>query len=618
MVFNKKTRRKKKNNRLNIVLAIIFLFNFLILLKLFNLQVINGNFFVEASSDQHDIYKKITPKRGRIFLEDKFSDELYPVAVNHELALVYADPAIIDNYLELTKKLSEILKPLWIEEKKQENKKAKKQDDDKHDDDDYDDDYSEEEMEEFLESKIKDLKEKLADKKSRYKVIAKQVSKENLDEILALKERGIGYVNENFRYYPESSMLSQISGFVGHSDEGQKGRYGVEGYFDEILRGKPGSVCGKKDALGYFLSTNNSKITSAESGSDLVLTIDRSIQFKACEELRKSVEAHDADSGMVVIMNPVTGAIIAMCSEPNYDANYYFQEEDISVFNNPAVATQYEPGSIFKPITVAAGLDAGKISPNTTYYDAGCIKVGVEIICNSDFKSHEIQNMTNVLEESLNTGTIFILNQIGKDKFKKYVEDFGFGSLSGVDLNPESRGDIKALSKKQEIYSATASFGQGISTTPLQLVSSFGAIANGGVLMKPFIVKKIISPNNVENKTEPKEIRRVISSKTSALVSGMLASVVKKGHGKRAGVEGYYVAGKTGTAQVPKEEGGGYKEDETIGSFIGFAPVENPKFVMLVRIDNPKDVIWAESSAAPLFGRLAKFMLNYYEVEPEY
>jgi cell division protein FtsI/penicillin-binding protein 2 len=617
--LKRKKFNKKNNNRANFVLAIIFLFNLFIVLKLFSLQIINGSYFAEASNNQHQIFQELIPERGKIYLEDKDSGDMYPVATNRQLAKVFAEPRVIDKPELLAEKLIEILEPLWVIEFEeiQKDKYNKEEDVEEAVVDEVEEEGALT-IDDFLDEKKKILLEKLSKRKDPYEVIAKKVSLDDLDKIRDLEERGIGYVREYFRYYPEAEIFSNISGFVGYFGDEQRGQYGVEGYFDELLRGERGSLLSNKDAFGYIIMTKGSEMSPAENGFDLVLTIDRSIQFKVCEELKNSVESHDADGGMVVVMDPNTGAIIAMCNYPSYDANFYNKEKDLSLFTNPLISNQFEPGSIFKAVTIAAGLDEGKISPNTTYYDEGCVKVGVETLCNSDLKAHQTQNMTYVLEESLNTGTIFVLNQIGEDSFKKYVKSFGFGDQTGIELSPESSGNIDSLDINRRIYSATASFGQGISVTPIQMVNSFATIANGGKLMKPYLVDKIIKSDGSVEETRPKEVRQVISKKTSLLLSGMLASTVEKGHGKRAGVPGYYIAGKTGTAQVPKEEGGGYEEDKTIGSFAGFGPVENPRFAMLVRIDNPKDVMWAESSAAPLFGRIAKFILNYYEIKPSY
>ncbi|MEA2088559.1 MAG: penicillin-binding protein 2 [Patescibacteria group bacterium] len=613
--FSAVNAKTEKNNRVNFILTIIFLFNFLIVLKLFNLQIINGKFFVEASSNQHSIYQKITPKRGKIFLRNT-NNELYPVAMNYELALIYSNSKIIIDAEKTAENLTKILKPLWLKEF--EENINKEENNEENPPVGEDEEIIKEIKDEFVQKKYDGLKKKLENKNDPYEILAKKVPDKELNEILDLKEQGIGYVKENYRYYPEAEILGHITGFVGYEESEQKGQYGVEGYFDDLLRGNQGSVFSKKDAFGYLISTRESKIIPAQDGSDIVLTIDMAIQFKVCDELKKAVEKHSADKAMAIVINPHTGAIIAMCGVPGYDPNFYYKEKDLSVFNNPIIFDQYEPGSIFKAMTMSAGLDSGKVSPNTVYNDTGCVKIGVEKICNSDLKAYQNQTMTNVLEKSLNTGVIFVLNQVGNEMLKEYVENFGFGKPTGIELKPESIGNIKSLNKKKEIYWATASFGQGISVTPLQMVNAFSVIANNGKLMKPYIVEKIIDSNGIEQKTMPEEIRKVVSSRTAVLLSGMLASTVKKGHGKSAGVDGYYVAGKTGTAQVPKEEGGGYEEDKTIGSFVGFAPADNPCFTMLVRVDNPKDVIWAESSAAPLFGKIAKFILNYYQIEPEY
>ena len=224
--------------------------------------------------------------------------------------------------------------------------------------------------------------------------------------------------------------------------------------------------------------------------------------------------------------------------------------------------------------------------------------------------------MTQVLEKSLNTGAMFAAQQIGMPTFSRYVRNFGFGEKTGVELSGEVSGNLQALTKPGDIFLATASFGQGITVTPIQLVAAFGALANGGKLMEPHLVDAVDYPNGQEVKVEPKVVRQVVREDTAATLSAMLVNVVENGHGKRAGVKGYYVAGKTGTAQMRATTGSGYDPYKTIGSFAGFAPVEDPRFVMLARIDVPKDVQFAESSAAPLFGDVMDFLLKYYDVPP--
>jgi len=245
------------------------------------------------------------------------------------------------------------------------------------------------------------------------------------------------------------------------------------------------------------------------------------------------------------------------------------------------------------------------------------VKIGPYTIRNSDLKAHGLVTMTEVLTESLNTGMVEVAHRLGAPTFLKYARDFGFGQRPGLELQSEAAGDIEPLERKGDIWSATASYGQGITVTALQLAAAYAALANDGIMMKPYIIDEIRSPNGTIEKRTPKTVRRVVTERTARLVSGMLTAVVERGHGKRAGVPGYWIGGKTGTAQIARRDGGvGYEVGATIGSFAGYGPIDDPKFAMVVRIDRPKDVQFAESSAAPLFGDIAKFLLDYYHVPP--
>jgi cell division protein FtsI (penicillin-binding protein 3)/stage V sporulation protein D (sporulation-specific penicillin-binding protein) len=265
---------------------------------------------------------------------------------------------------------------------------------------------------------------------------------------------------------------------------------------------------------------------------------------------------------------------------------------------------------------MAAAIDQGKVTADTTYLDSGeVVEADGHKIKNSDGKAHGIQTMTQVLQESLNTGAVFAKEQIGDSDFTQYVKTFGFGEKTGIEM-AETRGNLDNLKTNIKVNYDTASFGQGISVTPIQLVQAFTAVANQGKMMKPFIVESKIYPDGRVETTAPKVVRQVISPNAANIVGAMMVNVVENGHGKRAAAPGYYIAGKTGTAQVPKENGKGYEENNNIGSFIGFGPVEDPQFLMLVRIDHPRTVSFAESTAAPAFGELAKFILDYYHIVP--
>ena len=353
----------------------------------------------------------------------------------------------------------------------------------------------------------------------------------------------------------------------------------------------------------------------AENGVNLILTIDKSIQFKAETVLKEAVTKHGADSGSVIVADPKTGAILAMAGYPDFNPNEYNKVEEPKTYLNEGTVGAYESGSVFKPITMAMAINEGKVGADTIYEDTGSVEIDDYTIRNSDLKAHGRQTMTQVLDESLNTGAIFAKEQIGNEKFYEYVQKFGFGKSTGIELL-EHKGNLDNLKANIKVNYHTASFGQGISVTPIQLIQAFSALANQGKMMKPYIVKAKVYPDGKTEETQSHIVGEIVSEKTANIIAAMLVSVVENGHGKRAGVKGYYIAGKTGTAQVPRKDGKGYEEGNNIGTFIGFGPVEDPKFLMLVRVNHPRDVSFAESTAAPAFGQIAQFILNYFNIAP--
>ena len=570
-------KRKKpflKDKRLLFLFAVGVLVASIIIIRLFVLQIIRGKMYSNIATGRHNVFAKLQPERGKIFIKEYKTTKTYPVAMNKTTYLVYAEPSKIQNKSRVAKTLANILK--------------------------------------LDEGKLK----KTLYKNDPYEPIAHYVSRSIMTKIKDSGLKGVGFQEEDRRVYPEKGFGGQILGFVGFDKTKQSGRYGLEGYFDKDLSGLSGYLKGEKDALGRLIPWGSQTVEKAINGADLYLTVERGIQFFVCNKIKEAVKKYEASMGSVIVMNPYTGAILATCSYPDYDPNFYNKEKDQSVFNNPIIFNQYEPGSVFKPVTMAAAIDAGLVSPETTFIDEGSVFIKPHTIKNSDGKRYGLQTMTQVLEKSLNTGVIYIVKLLGPKQFRAYVERFGFGNLTGIELDKEAMGDISSLKKRGEIWSATASYGQGISVTPIQMINAFNVIANGGKLMKPYIVEKIVSTGKDGEKViKPKIIRQVISSRTSTLLRGMLASVVENGHSKKAGVEGYYVAGKTGTAQI--SESGEYAKEKKIATFAGFAPVDRPIFSLLIRLDNPKAAEWASSSAAPVFGEIAKFILNYYKVPSE-
>ena len=540
--------------------------------RLFFLQVVNGKETRLLAEDQHSIYTKLLAARGEIKITDKFSSEPYAVATNVQKALVYAVPAEIVDPMQTAIALASILQ-----------------------------------MDE------KEVLARFEDKSRKYVSIKKQLTDEQQAKIKSLKLPGINFDYEDVRVYPEGSLLAQVLGYVGYKGDSKQGLYGLEGYFEKRLAGKNGELIQETGAKGTWVFGSNRDIITPENGSNLILTIDKSIQFKAESVIKTAVKKHGADSGSVIVVDPKTGAVLAMAGFPSFNPNEYNKAEDPKVFLNQTTIGAYEPGSIFKPITMAMAINEGKVTPDTTYVDPGFLEIDNYTIKNSDGKAHGKQTMIQVLDESLNTGAVFAKDQIGNVKFSEYVKKFGFGQSTGIEVL-ESKGSVGNLKGNINVNYATASYGQGISATPLQMVQAYSALANQGKMMRPYLVKAIVLSGGKVEETRAQELGQIIDSKTADTISAMMVSVVENGHGKRAAVKGYYIAGKTGTAQVSKKNERGYEEGNTIGSFIGFGPVENPKFLMLVRIDNPRDVQYAESTAAPAFGEIAQFILNYLNV----
>lgn len=584
MVMKKKWRdmtKSQRDARVEAFRLFMLFFASVIGIKLFVLQIVDHGFYQALASGQHEIFRELIPERGDVLIHDYKDEALVPFATNQRLAFVYADPRKIVDPENTSEKLGEIF--------------------------------------EYDEEKISILAKRLDQPEDPYEPIERKVSDEILDQIVALDLLGIFYTRELSRLYPEKNMGGHLVGFVGSDSEGKKaGKYGIEGYFDSLLAGTPGILRSERDLAGRLIAVAERSLEPAVDGADIVLTIDRTIQFKACSSLAASVEKHGADSGSIIILDPKTGKIFAMCAVPDFDPNNYSKVESIDQFNNPIIFDAYEPGSIFKPITMAAAVDVGAVTPATRFTDVGSVQVEgwPKPIGNAEGKVYGDVDMTQVLEDSINTGMIFSMRQMGKEKFVEYVKRFGFGKKTEIELETEAQGNISSLDKPSEIFSATATFGQGITVTPLQIAMAYSAIANGGMLKKPMIVDEIRYADGAVEKREPQDVAQVIDEKTSRMLGAMLVSVIEHGHGRRAGVPGYYIAGKTGTAQVARTDGIGYSNDYTIGSFAGFGPVEDPKFTMVVRIDNPRDVVWAESTAAPLFGEMAQFLLQYFEIPP--
>ena len=565
---------------LNSRFKIFFLFFFLIFgissARLFELQVLEAKKYKKIDEKIHFKKEILFPKRGKIF----FSDGKTLLAENRGVAEVCVAPREIKNINETAEFLSKLL-----------NQKK--------------------------EVILRKLQKR---KKDPWIVLERSFPLEKI-ELSKKPPPGVHFIFHLSRFYPQNTIFSQGVGFVNKDGKAQ---YGLEKFYDKILKGKPGYRKGLVDAKGNFIFAKENEIKPPQDGADLVLTVDFQIQTFVEKILESAVKKYKARGGTIIVMNPQNGEILAMSSLPNFNPNEYSKEKDLKVFLNPAVQISFEPGSIFKPITMAGALNERVITPKTSYIDKGFVKIGSYTIKNAGNKVYGKKTMTEVLEYSINTGAVWAEEKLGNEKFKEYVKKFGFGKKTGIDFPGESRGDIqniiKPLSREKKIEFANASFGQGIKATPIQIATAFSAIANQGKMPWPHLVKKIIYPDGREKVIEPKIIGNPISQETAIQLTGMLISVVDKGFGKKAKVKGYFIAGKTGTAQVPWSYLGVKKKGyspETIHSFVGYAPAFNPKFLIFIKLDAPRGVRFSADSTAPLFREIAKYLFDYYRIPPE-
>jgi len=433
-------------------------------------------------------------------------------------------------------------------------------------------------LSEILGWEKEELEKALDNPESRFRMLVEKASEEQIEKVQELKLKGIFIDKKPYRSYSFEKLASHVAGFVGINKEykNPKGLYGIEKQYEETLR----------------------------AGEDVKLTIDRNIQTEAEEMIQGLVKAYGAKTGTIIVEDPKTGAILALANAPNFNPNTY-GESPVENFINPATQNLYEPGSVFKPITMAAGIDTGVITPLTTYVDKGTLTINGEKISNWDLKAHGRITMTNVIEQSVNTGAVFAAVKTGKEHFVEYVKKFGFGEKTEIELPDEVRGNLSNIERKnvQDIDIATASFGQGTAVTPIQMISAFTAIANGGALMRP----------HIDASVPTKEVRRVIKEETAKKVAEMMESAVEKAN--VAALPQHRIAGKTGTAQIADLKYGGYEEAYN-HTFIGFGPISNPKFVALLKLERP-NVTLAGATVVPAFKKLAQFIVSYYNIPPD-
>ncbi len=459
-----------------------------------------------------------------------------------------------------------------------------------------------------------ELRAKLTEAAGSYVRLSSKVDDDVRRQVAQLQLPGIQLEPTAKRVYPEGILAAHLLGFA--DGEGQAW-YGLEDYYSKTITGHPGRIRAEMDNAGTEIGFGFRERAAPLDGYDLVLTIDRTIQHFAERELQETLERHEAESGTIIVLEVATGAIIAMASQPTFDPNHYDRFE-AELFRNPAISMPFEPGSTFKLVTVAAAIDLGLITPHSTYTDTGVVAIGPHTIHNWDGRSYGHMTVTGLLQKSLNTGAIWVAQLLGAQRFYRYVTAFGFGSHTGVDLQGEAPGQFRNLAAPGWTPSdlATNSFGQGITATPLQLVSAIAGLANHGQRMRPYVVQARVNPKTgeVATRTAPVVVQQVVKPSTTRTMLQLMEAVANQGETNYARVPGYRVGGKTGTASIPTSTG--YDPELTIASYVGVVPIETPRFAIFVKIDRPKGVPWGSVVAAPAFRNVAEALMVYYRIAP--
>lgn len=561
---------KKQEGRIRFALintGVLFVFLGLCT-ALYRLQIQQGATYASKAASQQAFGADFVPERGNIFIRDKEGRSI-PLATNREYPLIFASPR-----------------------------------DMVEDEDDQQGDAAESAglVAELLGLPADELLERFSKTDDSYEPLIERASSTLVERVTEANIKGLHVANQRARYYPFGGLAAQVVGFVRREQERQSevGQYGIEKFFNDQLTGTPG-----------FMSKDN-VVELSHPGTDIQLTLDQSIQQKSEEVIVDLVESKRAVGATIIVMEPASGKILAMANLPTFDANEY-GKSPLAHFTNAAVQGLYEPGSVFKPITMAIGLDLGVITPDTTFVDPGYFTSDGKTIKNWDLKAHGTITMTNVIEQSINTGTVFAQRKIGQKNFYDYLLKFGIKETTGITLPGEIAGRLTPLEKyPRDINFATAAYGQGVAVTPIRLISALGVLANDGMLVEPYIVEGADRPAP----------RRVISKEAARQATAMMVSAVKKA--KVADLPQHTVAGKTGTAFKPDFVKGGYS-DKVINTYIGFAPACGeaspagcaPRFIALIKLDEPEDAPLAGTTVVPAFRELAEFILNYYSVPPD-
>lgn len=588
-----KSRQRQKvtstSLRAKWVLVAWYLSFFILLCRLFYWQIIKGSSLQAVGENQYTSFINQKVSRGQIFTADD-----YLLVGNKQVYKLTADPSVIDQDSEqLSQKITDLLID-EVEDYKQASQSAVQK--------------------EIKEEVRQSIENKLNQKDKKWVALKNKISQDTKDAIEGLDIYGLGFEGYEVRYYPEASSAAHLTGFVGKDDSGEEiGYFGLEGALDKELKGVATTKQRLKDALGLDLIFSKFD-NKSEQGRDFVITIRRDIQLMAENQLKKAIEKYGAKSGDIVIMDPRTGEILALAAYPNYDQSKFY-DYDPSLYKNPSLADTYEPGSTFKALTVSAGINEDVITPDTQCPAcAGPVTIGKYTIRTWDDNYFPNTTMTEALEHSDNTAMIYIAQLLGKEKFIDYLNKFKIGQKIDIDLQEDTSTPLRE--KWGDIDLAVNSFGQGIVTNSMQMVRAVGAIANDGQMVRPMIIKKVIDPETGEEmEMKTVSLGQVISPQAAQEVKKMMIASAAHGEAQWTYSKDHTVAGKTGTSQVAVD--GEYDSEKTIASFIGFAPVDDPKFVMMVKLNEPTVSPWAAETAAPTWFQIANKLFLFLNIPPD-
>jgi cell division protein FtsI/penicillin-binding protein 2 len=561
--------------RIRFLSLLIIVISALLIVRLFSIQIVQGDYYRERADRQNQRPGESLPDRGNIFFKTK-DGQLVGAATMQNGFILALNPTLVKNAAEIYSQLNVII-PL--------------------------------DRDSFL--------AKAAKTTDPYEEILPHLDEVTGKKIAALNLSGVQLIKTRWRVYPAGTLAAHVVGFTGYENDQLAGRYGLERYYDQMLTREPDKT------FISFLSQAFSEIGGAVWGqkvtteADLVLTIEPTVEQTLEAELTAIQEKYRGKSTGGIIMDPQTGAIIAMAALPNFDPGA--KKESLEVLQNPLVESLFEMGSIIKPLMMAAALDTDTATASTTYSDfTGSVEFNGQTIYNYDKRGRGTVNMQTVLNESLNTGMVFISGQLGHDRERNYFLNYGFNDLTKIDLPNEGRNLIKNLYSRRDVEYATAAFGQGVAFTPIATIRALAALGNGGKLVTPHVVARFERQNTkLSSEVKPIVVRQVLRPETSKEITRMLVRVVDEALLKgTVKLDRYQVAAKTGTAQIAKP-GGGYYDDRYFHSFFGYFPAYQPRFIILLYVAEPQGVNYASETLAQPFINLTKFLLHYYNVSPD-